>query len=216
MVGTKPTVWPWLRQPRTAARRAWISVTVCMRGCPFGSVLVFGRRGNAPLAHVVGVGGHGRDHRAATGEEILAELGPLARRDAEHVVTAPAPGRRCPRRRRCRWSESPAPSVIRARQRRPARLSTSRSAPAAATARASARIRSGDLCLAALHAVAAQPVHRLRRQAQVRADRHVALDQCLDDAAHVAGALQLDHRRAALGHQPRARLPARARDRGRS
>jgi len=52
----------------------------------------------------------------------------------------------------------------------------------------------------ALHAVAAQRVHGLRRQAQVRAHGNAALDQKTHRGRRPAAAFQLDHVRAGL-HQ---------------
>jgi hypothetical protein len=78
--------------------------------------------------------------------------------------------------------------------------STSIAAPASASSRACARSVCGGLVVAALHAVAAERVHRLRRQAQVGAHRDAALDQEAHRRGGPAAAFELDHVRAAL-HQ---------------
>ena len=49
---------------------------------------------------------------------------------------------------------------------------------------------------ASLHAVATQRVHRLRREADVGADRHAALDQEMHRFGHHLAAFELDHLRA--------------------
>ena len=55
---------------------------------------------------------------------------------------------------------------------------------------------------AALHLVAAELVHRLRRQADVRTDRHAAIDQKAHGLGHHLAAFELDHLRAG-GQQAR-------------
>ena len=63
---------------------------------------------------------------------------------------------------------------------------------------------------AALHPVAAEGVHRLRGQAQVRHDRYAGRDQVLDLPGDPAAALQLDGVRAGLLEEPgrrRQRVP---------
>src|SRR3546814_17686879 len=59
--------------------------------------------------------------------------------------------------------------------------------------------------LAPLHLVATHAQHRLRGQAQVRADRDLALDQEADDFQLVVGTFELDHARAGL-QQARGRV----------
>ena len=59
----------------------------------------------------------------------------------------------------------------------------------------------GRRFLAPLHAKAADLVHRLRLQAEVRAHRDVVAGEELDDLDLARAAFELDHLRAAFLHQ---------------
>src|ERR1700743_2082729 len=83
MVGTKPTFWPAVRQPRTAARREAASVTVCMVEPSAEAVFDAGK---ALFTHVLDVGTDGALDGIASGEEVFREFRSLARGQAEQVV----------------------------------------------------------------------------------------------------------------------------------